>query len=139
MKNLFLLMSLILCGLISCSEEEPDISGNYKLTALMTSCDNPDQNLDLLEGDNQVLGTNVNFSGTMLFTVGGAFKVNYVLAAPFSSQETFIEGTYSISDKNFRVCGNNGCTDNSVPSGLNQVTMQFQEGECLLTITGERE
>jgi len=122
----------------SCSKEEIDISGNYKLIALVRACDNQGLNLDIVEGDNDVLGTNVNFTGTLLFTVGGVFKVDYDLASSFASEDVYIEGTYSITDDNFKVCGNNGCNDNSLPSGLNQITMSVQEGDCLLTLTGER-
>jgi len=138
MKNPIFLSLLCLCTLFSCSTEELDISGTYNLLSLTKSCDNPDNNLEVVAGDNMVLGTNVNLAGNMLFTVGGAFKLDYVLTTSFTMEEVFIEGTYSLANDNFRVCGNSDCIDNPSPSGLSQVTMQVKEGDCILTVVGER-
>lgn len=136
MKNFILLASFFACLFISCGEEDPDITGMYTLKSLNKSCSDSSQDLSVVEGDNVVLGTDVNFSGSMLFTAGGAFEAEYLLEAAFSQEEVFIEGTYIISTENFNVCGTNGCLDNPVPTG-SQVTVMVQEGDCLLTLVGE--
>jgi len=134
MKNFILLAAVLACTFISCGEEDPDISGFYTLVSLKKDCDDPEQNISVVAGDNEVLGTTLNFSGTMLFTVGGAFETDYTLEADFSKEDVFIEGSYALTNELFNVCGNNGCMDNPVPSG-NQVTIILREADCVLTIT----
>jgi len=99
MKNFILLAAVLACTFISCGEEDPDISGFYTLVSLKKDCDDPEQNISVVAGDNEVLGTTLNFSGTMLFTVGGAFEMDYTLEADFSKEDVFIEGSYALTNK----------------------------------------
>ncbi len=138
MKKLSTLIILFSLAFFSCSEDPIEITGTYNIISLEKSCENSDQDISVVEGNNIILGTSFNFSGNMLFTFGNVFEAEYLLEGEFTGEEVFIDGTYSLTNEEFSVCGNNGCTDNSLPSGGNQITLMVQEGTCLLTLVGER-
>ena len=135
--KLLLSLSMLVITLHSCSKEDPDISGEYRVSALIEVC--PDESIDLVEGMNTTnQGIEAILSGNALFTVGGKYTIDYLIDLPtLSTQvEKMFEGDYNTANNTLTMCGDGVCIDEALDSEeTNTIIGSFSEGECQYKFT----
>lgn len=142
----FVLFSLIFSFLMTfsaCSEDDTDITGVYKIQSFGTSeCDDPLNNftLDLSgsDGCDSVLGIEVCGEGTLTLNADNTYALTLSLSFDGDSDTLTEVGEYSIEGNTITICEDGNCETSSFDASSGRISISFDDGTCLLTITAQK-
>ena len=138
-KNfIWLCLALILAQ--SCSKED-SIAGAYRITQVNLDCPGTQDDLDLIDGNNDIAGITLVMDGSINFTASGNYTMAMTLEVPLlGTSESFSDnGTYEFDGINLTTCSfNSPCESAMISLSSGNLRMSSNDGSCELDLTAQR-
>jgi hypothetical protein len=144
-KLLLLFLFGMAFSMSSCSSDDEDIAGTYKIIEFSTSgCDDPEENVSFkLDNDGCVTqdGIEVCINGTFTFGANNTFMTSFTFSALGFNETTTASGTYAQEGNTITICDDDGCESSSatISGGKLTITVPDAESNCTYRLVGQKQ
>ena len=144
-RILYMFLLCTLFSFFSCSSDDDDITGTYKITSFSSvGCSDPIDNFSFdfsaNDGCTMFLGEEVCGDGTLTLSADNSFSFTLTVTAAGQSFTQNGSGSYSIDGNTITICDGGVCETSTFTLGSGQITIKFSEESdpCVLTMSGEK-